>query len=223
MFFIRCRKFFNPDDNQGGGSSATEQGTDPNGASTPKEGDQTHDNNSGAKTFTQEEVNTIGAKEKNQGKNSILKLFGCADEKAAKAEAEEFKKWKESHQTEEEKRSIAETQLKNTAAENEKRAVAAENKLAALSAGVTTESLNDALAIALLKVTEEKPLEKVLEEMKKEPKYSGFFGTSSNAGGTGRSADHNNNQGNNGNNIGKRLAESRVKSAPAKSSFFSKS
>ena len=204
-----------------GAQGTDNQGSDGNGDQNQQQQQQ----NSGAgKTFTQDEVTAIGTREKNQGKNSILKMFGCADEKTAKAEAEEFKKWKESQKTDEQKRNEAEQQLKNSAAESEKRAVAAENKLTALSAGVTTESLDDALAIALLKVTDDKPLDKVFAEMKKEPRYSGFFGTgSSNNGGTGSSADHNKGQGGNKGNIGERLAKSRVASAPAKSNFFTKS
>lgn len=203
-----------------GAQGTDNQGSDGNGDQNQQQQQQ----NSGAKTFTQEDVNAIGAREKNQGKSAILKMFGCADEKTAKAEAEEFRRWKESQKTDEQKRNEAEQQLKDSAAESEKRAVAAENKLTALSAGVTTESLDDALAIALLKVTEDKPLDKVFAEMKKEPRYSGFFGTgSSNNGGTGSSADHNKGQGGNKGNIGERLAKSRVASAPAKSNFFTKS
>lgn len=184
-------------------------------------GDQSQQGgNSGEKTFTQDDVNAIGAREKNQGKNSILKLFGCTDEKTAKAEAEEFKKWKETQKTDEQKRAEAEQQLKNSAAESEKRATAAENKLTLLTAGVTKESLDDALAIALLKVTEEKPLDKVLEEMKKEPRYAGFFGEGSSNGGTGSSADHTKGGQNNNGNIGERLAKNRLASASPKSNFF---
>ena len=150
-------KLLDPDGGQGGAEDTSGSGTD-QGGSGSSTGDQTQD--SGTKTFTQDEVNTIGAREKSQGKNSILKIFGCADEKTAKAEAEEFKKWKES--------------------------------------------------------------QKVFEEMKKESRYSGFFGTGSSLGGTGSSADHN--RGGQGtDNIGKRLAENKVKSTSVKSSFFSKS
>lgn len=222
----------NMDNNQNTDNQQNQQGTDnqnqQNQGSGNNNGDQNQQQqqqNSGAgKTFTQDEVTAIGTREKNQGKNSILKMFGCADEKTAKAEAEEFRKWKESQKTDEQKRNEAEQQLKDSAAESEKRAVAAENKLTALSAGVTTESLDDALAIALLKVTDDKPLDKVFAEMKKEPRYSGFFGSgSSNNGGTGSSADHNKGQGGNKGNIGERLAQSRVASAPTKSNFFTKS
>lgn len=219
----------NMDNNQNTDNQQNQQGTEnqnqQNQGNGENGGDQNQQQNSGAgKTFTQDEVTAIGTREKNQGKNSILKMFGCADEKTAKAEAEEFKKWKESQKTDEQKRNEAEQQLKDSAAESEKRAVAAENKLTALSAGVTTESLDDALAIALLKVTDDKPLDKVFAEMKKEPRYSGFFGSgSSNNGGTGSSADHNKGQGGNKGNIGERLAQSRVASAPTKSNFFTKS
>lgn len=212
-------KLLDPDGGQGGAEDTSGSGTD-QGGSGSSEGDQTHD--SGTKTFTQDEVNTIGAREKSQGKNSILKIFGCADEKTAKAEAEEFKKWKESQKTEEEKKSEEKKKLEDSASESEKRAIAAENKLTALTAGVSSDSIDDALAIALLKVTEEKTLDKVFEEMKKEPRYSGFFGKGSSARGTGSSADHN--RGGQGtDNIGKRLAENKVKSTSVKSSFFSKS
>ena len=186
------------------------------------EGDQSQNQNSGEKTFTQSEVNAIGTREKNQGKNSILKIFGCSDEKAAKEQAKAFKEWQESQKTEEQKRTEAEESLKNSAAESDKRAQAAENKLSALAAGVTNDSLDDALAIALLKVTEEKPLDKVLEEMKKEPRYSGFFGKGSSSGGTGSSADHNNNNGSSGSktNLGARLAQNKLSGMASKSNFF---
>ena len=177
--------------------------------------------NSGAKTFTQDEVNTIGAREKNQGKNSILKLFGCADENAAKTEAEEFKKWKETQLTEEQKRAQEQKKLTDSAAASEQRVIIAESKVTLLSAGVTAESLEDVLAIAMGKVTEEKTLDKVIAEMKKEQKYSGFFGESSFNGGTGSSASHNKGgQNNSAGNIGERLAKAKLANTAPKSKFF---
>lgn len=176
--------------------------------------------NSGVKTFTQDEVNIIGAREKNQGKNSILKLFGCADESTAKTEAEEFKKWKETQLTEEQKRAEEQKKLTDSAAASEKRAILAESKVTLLSAGVTAESLDDVLAIAMGKVTEEKTLDKVIAEMKKEQKYSGFFGESSSNGGTGSSANHNKGGQNNQVNLGEQLAKAKLASTPIKSNFF---
>lgn len=180
---------------------------------------QQQSNESGEKTFTQAEVGAIGAKEKAQGKSAILKLFGVASEEEAKTQAEEFKKWQESQKTEQQKIDETIKAATKLASQSEKRAIAAENKLTALAAGVTTESLEDALAIALRKTTDEKPLEKVLEEMKKESRYSGFFGTPQAAGGTGSSADHNKGQ-QKQENLGERLAKQRVAGVPTKSNFF---
>lgn len=206
----------NQDTNDGSaGEDSGSEGSDGDGDQSQEGG-----NKSGERTFTQSEMTAIGTREKNQGKNSILKLFGCKDEKAAKAEAEEFKKWKESQLTDSEKKDKAIKQLQDSTAESEARAVAAENKLSAIQAGVNRDSVDDALAIALLKVTDDKDLDTVFEEMKKEPRYSGFFEKGSSTGGTGSSADHKG--GNNGGkeNIGKRLAESRNVKSQTKSSFF---
>lgn len=208
----------NQEGSTGEQNTANQNESQGNGENT---GDQNQNSNSGAKTFTQEEVSAIGAKEKNQGKNSILKMFDCADEETAKKQAEEFKKWKSEQLTDEQRREEEKAKLQNSASESEKRAVAAENKLAAMQAGISLDSLEDALAIALRKVTDDKPLDKVFEEMKKEQRYSGFFGASSSSGGTGSSADHNKNgQNNNQGNIGKRLAEQRTSNSPTKSNFF---
>ena len=220
MLPLNLQFFAGDGDGDGDQSDVQQQNNGGDGAGA---GDQSQqkDQNSGSKTFTQEDVNAIGAREKNQGKNSILKLFGCADEKSAKAEAEAFKKWKESNQTEEEKRKQTEELLKNSAFESEKRALADENKLTALAAGISSDSLDDALAIAQLKVTEEKSLEKVLEEMKKEQRYSGFFKSSSQS--TGSSASHSGGNSGGKQNIGERLAKSVIASSPSKSSFFKNS
>lgn len=179
---------------------------------------QQNSQQSGQKTFTQDDVNAIGAREKNQGKSSILKLFGCSDEKTAKAEAEEFKKWKATQKTPEQIQAEAEAELKNTLSKSEQRAIIAENKLAAITAGVNPESVDDALAIASLRVTDEKPLDKVLAEMKKSSKYAGFFGTTQ-SNSTGTSAAHNQSTGGK-ENIGERLAKERTANVPKKSSFF---
>lgn len=206
---------------EGDGGTAGTTGTDTKGgAPAGNEGNQNPPKagESGAKTFTQEEVNSIGAKEKAQGKSSILKLFGCATEEEAKQKAAEYSQWKESQKTEEQKKAENDQLMKDSLAKSEKRAKDAEDKVTAMIAGVNSESIGDALAIALTKVSDEKSLESVLADMKKEAKYAGFFNKVQGAG-TGSSADHNKG-GNKPENLGKRLAEARVSSEPKKSSFF---
>ena len=126
---------------------------------------------SGEKTFTQSQVNKMMSREKKEGKASILKSLGFKSEADAKKAIKMLNALNEAQQTEEDKKE----ELENKRAEAEKRALAAENKLSCLAAGVTKDSLEDALAIALLKVTEEKDLDTVLAEMKGQQKYSGFF------------------------------------------------
>ena len=169
------------------------------------------------KTFTQAELSATAAREKAQGKASVYKMLGVTDEKEAKAQVDAFKQWQESQKTAEQKKLDAE----KLATSNDARAIVAENKLACVMAGVTAESLDDALAIATLKVTDGKDLNAVLTEMKAQAKYAGFF-TNANAGsGTGNPADHHNNPGGSKpENIGKRLAEAHTARAPKKSSYF---
>lgn len=206
---------------EGEGNSQTTGAEDTSGTEGAA-GDQTQQSNTGStsgteKTFTQSELTATAAKEKSQGKNSILKLFGVQDEKAAKAEAEAYKAWKATQKTNEEKLKDQETTIKDA----ETRAAAAEAKLTCITAGITADSLDDALAIAQLKVTDDKDLTKVLEEMKAEARYKGFFAaTDSGSNGTGSSVEHKGSQGSSKDNIGARLAKNHVKDPERKSSFF---
>ena len=188
-------------------------------------GDQNHDSgnsNKGGddesgKTFTQAELSAVAATEKKQGKQSILNLFGVKSEKEAKEQAAAFKQWQESQKDTEQK--LKDSQ--EATSEAEKRAATAEAKLACVTAGVQKDSIDDVLAIAATKVTDDKNLDAVLEEMKKDTKYKGFFTTGTGSAGTGSSADHKGGAGTGGvgENYGARLAKS--KSAKVKSAFFS--
>ena len=187
--------------------------------STQENGDQNQaSSESGEKTFTQTELSAVAAAEKKQGKQSILNMFGLKDEKTAKKQAEEFKKWQESQKTLETKLKDQESDL-NAATQ---RAQNAENKLALITAGVNQESVDDVLAIALLKVSDEKDLSAVIEEMKKEPKYKGFFGKnggSNGSNGTGTPAGHQGTGSGAKENLGERLGKAR-QGAAKKSNFF---
>lgn len=168
------------------------------------------------KTFTQAELSAVAANEKKQGKQSIMNLFGVKDEKEAKAQAEAFKKWQESQKDLETKLKDSQTSLN----EANTKAAAAENKLTLMMAGVNKDSIDDALAIAALKVTDDKDLNAVIEEMKKEPKYKGFF-TTAGSSGTGNPDGHQGTgAGGAGENIGERLGKLAVAGVPKKSNFF---
>lgn len=209
-------------DETSGSSSAEGSNDDSNGNNedqTQGNGDQSQSKDeSGQKTFTQAELSAVAATEKKQGKQSILNMFGVKDEKTAKQQAEEFKKWQESQKTLETKLKDQESSLNEATI----RAQNAENKLALITAGVTPESIDDVLAIALLKVSDDKDLNTVLEDMKKEPKYKGFFGKSGSNGGsngTGTPAGHQGTGSGAKENLGERLGKAR-QSSVKKSNFF---
>ena len=185
----------------------------------------TDDQNHGGKTFTQSEVSNMMAKEKNEGKRSVLKSLGFKSEEEAKQAIEKYNKYLEDQKTEAEKQKEALDKANSEKSEAEKRAIAAENKVACYNSGIISEYIDDVLAIASTKVSDEKDLATVLKEMKEDKKYKGFFEKdpgSSSKHGTGSNAGHSGSDNENNNDLGKRLAEQRKNSANAatKSSYF---
>ena len=221
-----------------GGSSKQDEGDDNNpddGADDDSDGDDDNsdddsDDSKGndgkdSKKFTQEDMNKRATAEKKQGRRSAFKEMGFKSEKDAKEQMAEFRKWKESQMTPEQKMQSQIDNANNDKSEAEKRAEAAENKLAALEAGVKKDAVDDAVAIAMLKVTDDKSLDDVLNEMKTQPKYKGFFDGSDDdddsdddKGGTGSSLKHK--RGGKEDSIGKRLGQQASKSVVTKSNFF---
>ena len=212
---MNLQLFAEPDPNNAGGS------TDESNDAGEMNGNQSQ-GNTGEKTFTQSEVNNMMAKEKNEGRRAILKSLGFKDEEEAKKTLEDYNKYLESKKTDDEKKTEALNLAKKEKVDALKRATEAESKLACYNAGVSKDYIDDVMLIASNKITEEKDLDKVLEEMKKDKKYSSFFGeSSSNSSGTGSNAGHSSsNNGNNDEGIGKRLAERNKANQNKKSSFF---
>ena len=179
------------------------------------------------KKFTQAEMTATAAKEKKQGRAAAFREMGFKSEKEAKAQLEAFRKYQESQLTPEQKTAAQIQQANDDKSEAEKRAEAAENKLAAIQAGVKKDAVDDAVAIAMMKVEEGKSLEDVLGEMKTQPRYKGFFDGSDDEddnggkGGTGTSVRHKSSK-KDEDGIGKRLGQAQVNgnAAAKKSSFF---
>lgn len=214
-----------------GGESSEKPGADGgegsgSGTGEGSNGGEGSGSGSAEKTFTQDQVTQMMAREKRQGRSAALKDLGFKSEKEAKDAIKLLNVLLDSQKTPEDKASEKAKGALDEKEAAERRATAAENKLSCLMAGVNNDSIDDALAIALLKVTEEKNLDKVLSEMKKEKKYASFFGGGSEGGeGTGSTPGHS--KGGSGSNspsagdYGKRLAESYTPAkAQKKSSFF---
>lgn len=212
---FRRMKFYAPD---GAGSGS---GTDAGADTGADNSTQNQGANSQAQTFTQADLNRIGAQEKAAGKNSILKALGFEDEKSAKDAITAYNTWKASQQTEAEK-----TQEKLTAATNaqsaaEARAALAENKLEIMKAGGNASSVDDIMAMVSVRVNDKTDFKAALEDVKKS--YPNFFGSSdSNSdNGTGGGLNRqNNNKGKTAEGIGTRLAQNRIKNNTVKNPYF---
>lgn len=217
-----------------GDQDRDDDGDDQNDGNDDSDGDD-HDNDSdegdkdskdNEKKFTQADMTATAAKEKKQGRAAAFREMGFKSEKEAKAQLEAFRKYQESQLTPEQKTAAQIQQANDDKSDAEKRAEAAENKLAAIQAGVKKDAVDDAVAIAMMKVEDGKSLEDVLGEMKTQPRYKGFFDGSDEydnggKGGTGTSVRHKSSK-KDEDGIGKRLGQAQVNGngATKKSSYF---
>lgn len=195
------------------GTDGGQGGTDGNQTGSGAAGSQ----GTGAKTFTQEDVNRMMANEKRTARSALLKELGyeVKDGKITETVAAIkgiLDQGKTQQQLDQEARTTAETNL----AEERSKNSALQARVDVMTAGVKPEFVDDAIAMLLPQVTEQKPLSKLLEEYK--TKYPAWYGESSGSGGTGNSTKNGRNTGGTQSGLGKRLAESN-KSA-AKSSYF---
>lgn len=173
----------------------------------------------GAKTFTQEDVNRMMASEKRSARSALLKELGYEVKDGKFTETiTSIKKVLDAGKTQQQLDQEAANKAKTDLVAEQSKTSALQAKLDVLTAGVKPGFVDDAIAMLIPQVTEQKPLSKLLEEYK--TKYPAWFGESSDQGsdGTGSSTRNNRNKGGNTQGLGKRLAESN-KSA-AKSSYF---
>lgn len=194
---------------------------DPQGTDDEGSGDEDGKSDPPEKTFTQAEVIAMMTKEKKEGRKAMLKQLGFKTEAEAKQAVALYTALLDSQKSDEEKSKEKNDGLEVAKTEAEKRAEAAENKLSCVMAGVKKDAVNDVLAIAQLKVTEEKDLDKVLSEMKKDQRYASFFGSEEDGkDGTGSEPGHTSKTKESKGGMGKRLAEASVQSKKKGSSYF---
>lgn len=170
------------------------------------------------RTFTQAQVSAMMAKEKRQGKQSVLNALGFKNEEDAKKAFALLTALQESQKTEQQKLKDVEAKASENLKDAEKRAKDAEDKLSCLTAGVKSDAIEDVIAIASLKVTDEKSLEDVLKEMKEDKKYSSFFEGAKNKN-TGGNPGHSGGK-DNKTSFAANLAKNNASNAGKKSSFF---
>lgn len=126
------------------------------------------------KTFTQEQVNKMMTREKNQGRSAALKELGI-NPKDSKMVAM-VKALIESQKTDEQKAAEKDAENQNKMNEAEQRAQVAEAKAEAMMLGVKTQYVDDVVTLALAKMTEDSDLKTIIGEFK--TKYPVWFGES---------------------------------------------
>lgn len=130
------------------------------------------DKGKSGKTFTQEQVNKMMTREKNQGRSAALKELGI-DPKDSKMVAM-VKALIESQKTDEQKASEKDAETQTKMNEAEQRAQVAEAKAEAMMLGVKTQYVDDVVTLALAKMTEDSDLKTIIGEFK--TKYPVWFG-----------------------------------------------
>lgn len=127
-------------------------------------GQQVHTENK-TKTFTQEDVNGLVAKESKKAQEKILKELGIEDFDTAKDGLVKFKEWQESQKTEAEKqKEDLANKDKELATEKElNRTLNA--KIHALSAGVLADSVDDVVTLASKLTTDDVTIEEAIKQV----------------------------------------------------------
>lgn len=173
------------------------------------------------KTFTQEQVNRMMAKEKNQGRKAILNELGInPNDKGA---IEKVKNLINSQKSDEEIAAEEKTAAQQAVLEAEERAALAEAKAEAMMAGIKPQYVEDAVILAMSKIEEDGDLKTLLAEFKtKYPIWFDVDDDGAKAGQKGTGSSINGTEGKAGSKkdgIGARLAAQR-KNSNKKSSYW---
>lgn len=168
MFKMMRNVMLSPEGSVGGSESVQNPVSDPSKANQPGKDETGVKNDSKpSKTYTQEEVNALLAKEKRQGKNSVLKALGLQSVDEGKAAIEAAQKAANANKTAEEVAAEALNAEKTARSKAESDLTVAQRTIAVMKAGFKPEYVDDVVAIASVKVTEDKDFDAVIEDMKK--------------------------------------------------------
>jgi hypothetical protein len=123
------------------------------GANLPEKAVSTSEPEQTAKTFTQAELDAIVKQ----------RLERQAKGQPTKEEMDAFHKWQDSQKTAEQLSQEKISAAENGRADAEKKLAAAEAKCCAYSKGVTAEAVDDVIALAMAKVSDDMPIEKAID------------------------------------------------------------
>ncbi|UTH10787.1 hypothetical protein [Macrococcoides canis] len=130
---------------------------------------QSNDNdtkpNETEKTFTQQDVNNIAAKEAKSAQEKLLKELGIEDFNSAKEGLQKFQEWQDAQKTDAEKKDEQLNQLTdtNTSLQAENNTLKAQ--LSAMKQGVNSESIEDVVALAERQVSDDVTLDDAIKSV----------------------------------------------------------
>lgn len=194
-----------------------EQHENPGGEQQHEEQHEEHQNT--GKSYTQDQLNTMMANEKRTARQALLKELGFEfkDDKTYKETIKGIKKTLDAGKTQAELDKEAKKAAESQRDEATSKAAYLEMKVSALSEGANPEHLDDLIALAQTKVTEDNTIEKVLKDMKKQ--YPIFFKDADDgSSGTGGSTNPRRRSGSNIGQYGQNLAKRN--NPTTKSSYF---
>ena len=129
------------------------------------------------KTFTQEEVNRMMAREKKQGRAALLKELGYEDEKAAINASKSYNAWLQAQKSDEQKAADEKAANDRALLEAQTKAELSEAKVEAMMLGCQPAYVEDVIALAMAKKTEDGDYKTIIGDLKK--KYPVWFNEAS--------------------------------------------
>lgn len=145
--------------------SEPEGNQEPNNNNNNPEGQSDNDTkpNETEKTFTQQDVNNIAAKEAKSAQEKLLKELGIEDFNSAKEGLQKFQEWQDAQKTDAEKKDEQVNQLTdtNTSLQAENNTLKAQ--LSAMKEGVNSESIEDVVALAERQVSDDVTLDDAIK------------------------------------------------------------
>ena len=216
----------NSENNQNEGTSDQAGGVSTTGE---ENGTGATDGQKQERVFTQDEVSRMMAREKHQGRNAVYNELGIDPDDTSAVQM--FKAFVEAQKSDDEKRAEQDAKQQQAMTDMSEKLRHAEAKAALMQAGISADYVDDAVIIALSRISADETLdvETVAKDLKS--KYSVWFEAPADKGGkeekqskgkkgTGKAAAGGNSGSSNNDSIagiGKRLAETRKSQAPKKS------
>ncbi|PEU16823.1 MULTISPECIES: hypothetical protein [unclassified Bacillus (in: firmicutes)] len=161
-------------------SGEGEEGTTPPAAPTTPEGGNGGNPEPPAaqeppKTFSQEDMNNVAAKEAKKAQEKLLKQLGIEDFNSAKDGLAKFREWQDSQKSEQDKLNEQLTTYQTQAKESENTIFSLQAENAAIKAGITEEkNLNAVITLAKTKVSDDVDITKAIEMVVEEfPHFKG--------------------------------------------------